>query len=176
VITMDGLNYDKPPVPRAAPAAAVGVGLGGGVGAVLLDVLHSGGSSVAIALIAGSTIIIAIGILTVGFASQWIGSTAGSIRSTANWFYGSPILSSLPHYWDQQSIRATLRLEGEPVPFEVLAVRPRRDGKSEMLLAGPDEPTWYGFDSLASLEIEIKPVQRTPTQGNDLSITSRPHG
>jgi hypothetical protein len=170
---MTALNYDKPAVATPVTTTAVGLGFTGGVGAVLLDVLQNGGSAVAIALIAGSTVIIAVGLLTIGLISQSAGKSAGSVKSAAGWFYGSPIMSDLPPNWDQQAITAVVQRNGTVEPFEVLAFRPRPSGESQMLLAGTAGPQWHDLDSLASLMIEIKPA---PSAASERSITSASSG
>jgi len=153
---MPTIEYGKNSPSEVVPKSAVGIGLTGATGAVILEVLHSGGGSVAISLIAGSTVIIVAGLVIFGLLNRsWTSDIAA--RSTTGWSHGSPILPDILQNWDQQRVRATIHNEEIAGVYEVLAYRSLPNGSTEALLVKTDELTWRGLDLLTSVVIEIGP-------------------
>jgi hypothetical protein len=151
------LKHGEGPPVALVPASAVGIGFTGALGAVLLEVLHSGGASVAISLIAGSTIIIVAGFVTFGLLSRTSASALITARAAADPLHGSPFRLDLPQNWDQQSVRATVRNDETDEACDVLCFRPNRNGGTEAYLVKPDGPRWYNLDMLTSVVIGIGP-------------------
>jgi hypothetical protein len=157
VITVPLQILDKSPSAAAVPAAAVGIGFTGALGAVLLEVLHSGGASVAISLIAGSTIIIVTGFVTFGILSRPFASAVIAARTVTDPLQANPFRLDLPQNWNQQSIQATVPGDEADVSCEVLAFVPQRNGSIEALVAVPDGYKRYSLAELKSVVIALIP-------------------
>lgn len=65
-----GVPTDKDVPARVAAGSTMGLGLLGAVGAVLLDIVHGGGASVAVSLILASAAVIVTGLVTFGLISR----------------------------------------------------------------------------------------------------------
>jgi hypothetical protein len=163
---MPVLKYGED-APVGVPGSAMGIGLVGGVGAVLLDVLHGGGASVVISLIAASTLVIVAGLATLTVLSRTVAVAMAAVRTTTEQLHGSPFFLDLPQDWNQRSLLAALRNDPGSGVCKVLAFRPMLSGGTKALLERPNGPTWHKLDELASLTIEISSKEDQRKQLNE---------
>lgn len=158
-VAMPVLRYEEDSDIRV-PVTAAGIGLAAAIGAVLLELLDSNGTSIAsivISLIVCSTVIIVAGMITFGLLSRTGAANRASPRAATDQLHGSPFVLTLPRNWDPQSVEATLRNDTSSEVYKVVDFRPQASGDTEALLEGPHGLTWHKLEMLSSVRIRISP-------------------